>query len=122
MKIMVTGRVPGYTRQELIAFISERGGQAITAMTKQLDVLVVGYENAGPNKIEQAHKWDIPIYAYDALLEWGKTGSWNQGYRIRQTEGLTKFEKSDGTATAVEQKVLEKELKSALAGLADLEF
>ena len=122
MKIMVTGRVPNYTRVDLLNFIAEHDGEPAIQVTKNLDILVVGEENAGPSKITKAHELGIPIYSYDALLEWGRTGKWNRAYQIHQTDGLQTFSKSDGTATVVEQKKINTDLKTALSRLADMDF
>ncbi|WP_124039788.1 NAD-dependent DNA ligase LigA [Neoactinobaculum massilliense] len=72
MTIVVTGTVPGYTRDGAKEAIRARGGKAAGSVSKKTTAVVVG-ENAG-SKAEKAAQLDIPIVAaedFDTLLETG---------------------------------------------------
>ncbi|MCX7606711.1 MAG: NAD-dependent DNA ligase LigA [Bacteroidia bacterium] len=58
-KVLVTGTFPGVSREEIIQYIKENGGEYVSGVSRNLDFLVVG-EAAGPTKLEKAQKLGIP--------------------------------------------------------------
>jgi DNA ligase (NAD+) len=56
---VLTGTLPGLTRDEASAMIREAGGNVAGSVSKNTDFVIAG-ENAG-SKLEQAKKFGIPI-------------------------------------------------------------
>ncbi len=56
---VVTGTLPGFTREEVKAYIQAAGGKVTDSVSKKTDYLVAG-ENAG-SKLEKARNLGIPI-------------------------------------------------------------
>jgi DNA ligase (NAD+) len=74
LSIVVTGAVPGYTREEAEGAIMARGGKSPGSVSKKTFALVVG-DAPGANKLKKAEDLDIPIVpadAFDALLGSGE--------------------------------------------------
>jgi DNA ligase (NAD+) len=74
LTIVVTGAVPGYTREEAEGAIMARGGKSPGSVSKKTFALVVG-DAPGANKLKKAEDLDIPIVpadAFDALLGSGE--------------------------------------------------
>jgi DNA ligase (NAD+) len=71
--VVVTGAVPGYTREGAIAAIEARGGTSPGSVSKKTFCVVVG-ESPGAAKLTKATELGVPIVAgegFDALLETG---------------------------------------------------
>ncbi len=71
--VVVTGTVPGYTREQAAAAIVERGGKSPGSVSKKTMALVVG-DNAGASKLTRAESLGVPIVAaadFDQLLTTG---------------------------------------------------
>jgi DNA ligase (NAD+) len=71
--VVVTGTVPGYTREEAEEAIMARGGKSPGSVSKKTFALVVG-EAPGASKLKKAEEFGVPIVAaedFGALLESG---------------------------------------------------
>ena len=74
LAIVVTGTVPGYTREEAEEAISARGGKSPSSVSRKTFALVVG-EAPGEAKLKKADDLGIPVVAADdfaSLLETGE--------------------------------------------------
>jgi DNA ligase (NAD+) len=74
LTIVVTGAVPGYTREEAEEAIMARGGKSPGSVSKKTFALVVG-DAPGASKLKKAEDLDIPIVpadGFDALLGSGR--------------------------------------------------
>ena len=72
--VVVTGAVPGYTREGAEEAIMERGGKSPGSVSKKTYVLVVG-DAPGASKTKKAEELGVPTIdasAFDALLETGE--------------------------------------------------
>ena len=73
LTIVVTGSVPGFTREEAEAAILARGGKSPGSVSKKTFALVVG-DAPGASKLQKAEQVGIPIVpadSFEALLESG---------------------------------------------------
>jgi DNA ligase (NAD+) len=73
LTVVVTGSVPGYTREEAEEAILARGGKSPGSVSKKTFALVVG-EAPGASKLKKAEELDIPIVPadrFESLLESG---------------------------------------------------
>jgi DNA ligase (NAD+) len=80
--VVVTGSVPGFTRDQVKEAIADRGGKAAGSVSAKTTVVVAG-ENAG-SKRQRAEELQIPIIApdhFDALLEAGVDAALRMGDR-----------------------------------------
>jgi DNA ligase (NAD+) len=71
--VVVTGAVPGYTREEAEEAIMARGGTSPGSVSKKTFALVVG-ESPGASKTKKADELGIPTIdasGFDALLDTG---------------------------------------------------
>jgi DNA ligase (NAD+) len=71
--VVVTGAVPGYTREEAEEAIMARGGKSPGSVSKKTFALVVG-DAPGASKLKKAEELEIPIVAaedFGPLLESG---------------------------------------------------
>ncbi len=64
---VVTGTLPGFTRDEVKAFIQSFGGKVTDSVSKNTDFLVAG-ENAG-SKLDKARKIGVPVLDEAALKQ-----------------------------------------------------
>jgi DNA ligase (NAD+) len=74
LTIVVTGTVPGYTREEAEEAIMARGGKSPGSVSRKTFALVVG-DAPGASKLKKAEELGIPIVPadrFDALLESGE--------------------------------------------------
>ena len=74
--IVITGSVPGYTRDEATQAASARGAKVTGSVSKKTSALVAG-ESAG-SKLDKAESLGVPIIAaesFDALLQHGLEGA-----------------------------------------------
>jgi len=72
--IVVTGTLPGYTRDEAEEAIVSRGGKSPGSVSKKTTAVVVG-ESPGASKITKAEALGIPVLdadAFEVLLETGE--------------------------------------------------
>jgi DNA ligase (NAD+) len=72
--VVVTGAVPGYTREGAEEAIMARGGKSPGSVSKKTFVLVVG-DAPGASKTKKAEELGVPTIdasAFDALLERGE--------------------------------------------------
>jgi DNA ligase (NAD+) len=72
--VVVTGAVPGYTREEAEEAITSRGGKSPGSVSKKTFALVVG-DAPGASKLKKAEDLGIPIVpaaSFEALLELGE--------------------------------------------------
>jgi DNA ligase (NAD+) len=72
--VVVTGAVPGYTREEAEEAILVRGGKSPGSVSKKTFALVVG-DAPGASKLKKAEELDIPVVSagdFGALLESGQ--------------------------------------------------
>ena len=72
---MVTGSVPGFTREEAEEAILARGGKSPGSVSKKTFALVVG-DAPGASKLKKAEELGIPIVpadGFEALLESGRS-------------------------------------------------
>jgi DNA ligase (NAD+) len=72
--IVVTGSVPGYTREEAEQAIKDRGGKSPGSVSKKTYALVVG-DDPGASKLTKAEELGIPILdaaGFERLLEEGE--------------------------------------------------
>ena len=75
--VVVTGAVPGYTREEAEEAVMERGGKSPGSVSKKTYVLVVG-ESPGASKLKRAEDLGIPTLdaaSFESLLESGSLPS-----------------------------------------------
>ncbi len=71
-KILASGRLNHFKRDEIIDFIESHGGSYVKSVSKNLDFIVEG-EEMGPSKKEKALKLRIPLITEEAFLEICKT-------------------------------------------------
>jgi len=64
--VVVTGTVPGYTREEAEQAVLARGGKSPGSVSRSTFALVVG-ESPGSAKLAKAESLGIPILAGDAF-------------------------------------------------------
>jgi DNA ligase (NAD+) len=72
--VVVTGAVPGYTREGAEQAIMERGGKSPGSVSKKTFVLVVG-EAPGASKLKKAEELGIPMLeaaSFESLLDLGE--------------------------------------------------
>lgn len=72
LTIVITGNVPGFTRESAQLAVEDRGGKATSSVSKKTDLVVAG-EGAG-SKLGKAESFGIPVLPSDqfpALLEKG---------------------------------------------------
>lgn len=71
--IVITGTVPGYTRDGATAAVVARGGVSPGSVSKKTDALVVG-EGAGASKLGKAEQLGVPIVPADEFDQLLATG------------------------------------------------
>ena len=64
LHVVVTGKIPGYTRDDVHAMISAKGGHVHSSISKQVDVLIAG-DNVGATKTKKAAQYGVKV------LPWG---------------------------------------------------
>ena len=72
--VVVTGAVPGYTREEAEEAIMARGGKSPGSVSKKTFALVVG-DAAGASKLKKAEELDIPIVPAEGFVSLLESGS-----------------------------------------------
>ncbi|MGA1345322.1 MAG: NAD-dependent DNA ligase LigA [Ilumatobacteraceae bacterium] len=71
--IVITGTVPGYTRDGATAAVVARGGASPGSVSKKTDALVVG-DGAGASKLTKAEQLGVPIVPAEGFAELLATG------------------------------------------------
>ncbi len=66
-RILATGKLQRYSREEIKETIEKYGGIPVTTVSKQTDFIIVG-ENAGERKLVKARELNIPIISEDEFL------------------------------------------------------
>ncbi len=66
-KVLVTGAVPGLTRDEARQAVIEAGGETASSVSKNLDLLVVG-DKPGQSKLDKAATLNVPRMSADEFL------------------------------------------------------
>ena len=66
-KVLVTGRLEGYTREQARELVLQHGGTPVSGVTKQTDLVVLGAE-PGAAKVKKAEALGIETVAADAFL------------------------------------------------------
>jgi DNA ligase (NAD+) len=72
--VVVTGAVPGYTREEAEEAIVRRGGKSPGSVSKKTFALVVG-DAPGASKLKKADELDVPTVPSDAFESLLKSGT-----------------------------------------------
>lgn len=68
MKILASGKLNHFKRDEIIDFIEANGGQYLKSVSKALDFIIEG-EDMGPSKKEKAEKMGIKLISEEEFLE-----------------------------------------------------
>ncbi|PSL07983.1 NAD-dependent DNA ligase LigA [Cecembia rubra] len=68
MKILASGKLNHFKRDEIIDFIEANGGQYLKAVSKSLDFIIEG-EDMGPSKKEKAEKLGVKLISEDEFLQ-----------------------------------------------------
>ncbi|MDF2158513.1 NAD-dependent DNA ligase LigA [Algoriphagus sp. CAU 1675] len=66
-KILASGKLEHFKRDEIVDFVQDHGGQYITSVSKNLDFIIEG-EGMGPSKKEKAKKLGIPMISEEEFL------------------------------------------------------
>ncbi|MFW5734800.1 MAG: NAD-dependent DNA ligase LigA, partial [Oceanidesulfovibrio sp.] len=66
-KVLVTGAIPGLTRDEAKQAVLDAGGEPASSVSKNLDLLVVG-DKPGQSKLDKAAKLNTPRIGADEFL------------------------------------------------------
>ena len=74
LKILASGRLNRFKRDEIIDFIESHGGTYVKSVSKSLDFIVEG-EEMGPSKKDQALKMGIKLISEDEFLRMVETSS-----------------------------------------------
>ncbi|MBN1898822.1 MAG: NAD-dependent DNA ligase LigA [Spirochaetes bacterium] len=72
LKIVVTGTLENFSREEINSFIETNGGHALTSVSKNVDFVVSG--TSPGSKIQKAREWGIRIINETEFMELVKTG------------------------------------------------
>jgi DNA ligase (NAD+) len=67
-KILASGRLNHFKRDEIIDFISAHGGTYSKSVSKNLDFIIEG-EEMGPSKKEKAEKLNIPLISEESFIK-----------------------------------------------------
>lgn len=67
-KILASGKLENFKRDEIVDFVKSHGGQYISSVSKSLDFIIEGAE-MGPSKKEKAQKLGIPLISEEEFLK-----------------------------------------------------
>ncbi|MBM3168352.1 MAG: NAD-dependent DNA ligase LigA [Bacteroidetes bacterium] len=67
-KILASGKLQHFKRDEIVEFVQAHGGQYLSAVSKQLDFIIEG-EDMGPSKKEKAIQLGIPLLSEEKFLK-----------------------------------------------------
>lgn len=68
LKILASGKLNHFKRDEIIDFVEANGGQYLKAVSKSLDFIIEG-EDMGPSKKEKAEKLGIKMISEEEFLQ-----------------------------------------------------
>jgi DNA ligase (NAD+) len=77
MKILASGKLNHFKRDEIVDFIEANGGQYVKAVSKNLDFIIEG-EEMGPSKKEKAEKLGVKMISEAEFLELVSGNTQNQ--------------------------------------------
>jgi DNA ligase (NAD+) len=66
-KILASGKLNHFKRDEIVTFVQAHGGQYLSSVSKNLDFIIEG-EEMGPSKKEKAQKLGIPLLSENEFL------------------------------------------------------
>ena len=66
-RILASGRLNHFKRDEIVTFVQAHGGQYLSSVSKNLDFIIEG-EEMGPSKKEKAQKLGIPLVSEEEFL------------------------------------------------------
>lgn len=66
-RILASGKLQNFKRDEIVDFVQAHGGQYISSVSKNLDFIIEG-EEMGPSKKEKAQKLGIPLISEEEFL------------------------------------------------------
>ncbi|WP_297335310.1 NAD-dependent DNA ligase LigA [Algoriphagus sp.] len=67
-KILASGKLMNFKRDEIVDFVQLHGGQYLSSVSKNLDFIIEG-EGMGPSKKEKAQKLEIPLISEAEFLK-----------------------------------------------------
>jgi DNA ligase (NAD+) len=67
-KILASGKLNYFKRDEIVTFVQAHGGQYLSSVSKNLDFIIEG-EEMGPSKKEKAQKLGIPLLSEEEFLK-----------------------------------------------------
>jgi DNA ligase (NAD+) len=67
-RILASGKLENFKRDEIKDFVQAHGGQYISAVSKNLDFIIEG-EGMGPSKKEKAEKLGVPMISEAEFLK-----------------------------------------------------
>ena len=67
-RILASGKLLNFKRDEIVDFVQSHGGQYISAVSKNLDFIIEG-EGMGPSKKDKAIKLGIAMISEDEFLK-----------------------------------------------------
>ena len=67
-RILASGKLENFKRDEIKDFVQKHGGQYISAVSKNLDFIIEG-EGMGPSKKEKAQKLGVPMISEEEFLK-----------------------------------------------------
>ncbi len=67
-RILASGRLNHFKRDEIVTFVQAHGGQYLSSVSKNLDFIIEG-EEMGPSKKEKAQKLGIPLLSEEEFLK-----------------------------------------------------
>ena len=67
-RILASGRLNHFKRDEIVTFVQAHGGQYLSSVSKNLDFIIEG-EEMGPSKKEKAQKLGIPLVSEEEFLK-----------------------------------------------------
>jgi len=65
LTFVITGTLPGITRDEASQMIASYGGKVSSSVSKKTSYLLAGAD--GGSKLDKAHKLEVPIISFDDL-------------------------------------------------------
>ena len=68
MRILATGKLNNFSRDEIHQTIEQYGGRPVSSISKQTDLIVVG-ENAGESKLKKAQNLGVKMITEEEFLK-----------------------------------------------------
>jgi DNA ligase (NAD+) len=66
-RILASGKLQNFKRDEIVDFVQAHGGQYISSVSKNLDFIIEG-EEMGPSKKEKAQKLGVPLISEEEFM------------------------------------------------------